>query len=65
MREFGTAVADVCTQKPFLEHQAMFDPAFAPGRWYYFRSCDVAELNNEMIDITVEHSLQIQISGSS
>jgi hypothetical protein len=60
MKEFGTPVADICTQKPFLEHQAMFDPSFAPGRWYYFRSFDVSELNDEMIDITVEHSLKIQ-----
>ena len=29
------------------------------GRWYYFKSCDVAELNDEIIDITAEHSLQI------
>jgi Berberine and berberine like len=42
-----------------LTHQAMFDPSFPQGRWYYFRSCDVAELNDEIIDITVERSLQI------
>ena len=31
----------------------MFDPSFVPGRWYYFKSCDVAELNDEIIDITL------------
>ncbi len=30
-----------------------------PQRWYYFKSCDVAELTDEIIDITVERSLQI------
>ena len=30
------------------------------GRWYYFKSCDVAELTDEIIDITVERSLQIE-----
>jgi FAD/FMN-containing dehydrogenase len=60
LREFGPPVADVCTQKPFLTHQAMFDPSFVPGRWYYFKSCDVAELNDEIIDTTVERSLQIK-----
>jgi FAD/FMN-containing dehydrogenase len=59
MKEFGNAVADVCTPKPFLTHQAMFDPSFVPGRWYYFKSADVAELTDEIIDTTVEHSLQI------
>jgi len=60
LREFGSPVADVCAVKPFLVHQSMFDPAFVPGRWYYFKSCDVPELNDEIIDITVERSLQIE-----
>jgi FAD/FMN-containing dehydrogenase len=38
----------------------MFDPSFVPGRWYYFKSCDVAELTDEIIDTTVERSLQIK-----
>ena len=57
LREFGSPAADVCARKPYLEHQAMFDPSFVPGRWYYMRSCDVKELTDEVIDITVEHSL--------
>jgi FAD/FMN-containing dehydrogenase len=60
MREFGNAVADVCTQKPFLAHQSMFDPSFVPGRWYYFRSFDVPALSDEMIDITADFSLRIK-----
>jgi FAD/FMN-containing dehydrogenase len=60
MREFGNKVADACVQKPYLAHQAMLDPGFVPGRWYYFRSFDVPELNDEMIEITAEHSLQIK-----
>ena len=60
LREFGSPVADVCVPKPFLAHQAMLDPSFVPGRWYYFKSFDVAELNDEIIDITVERSLQIE-----
>jgi FAD/FMN-containing dehydrogenase len=60
MREFGNAVADVCTEKPYLAHQAMFDPSFVPGRWYYFRSFDVPALTDEMIDITADYSLRIK-----
>jgi FAD/FMN-containing dehydrogenase len=60
LREFGSPVADVCAPKPFEAHQAMFDPSFPPGRWYYMRSCDVAELTDEVIDITAEHSLKIR-----
>jgi FAD/FMN-containing dehydrogenase len=60
LRQFGSPVADVCAPKPYLVHQAMFDPSFVPGRWYYMRSCDVSELTDEIIDVTVEHSLKIQ-----
>src|SRR5947208_1399253 len=59
MKEFGNAIADVCVPKPFLAHQSMLDPSFVPGRWYYFRAFDVPALTDEMIDITVEHSLRI------
>jgi FAD/FMN-containing dehydrogenase len=59
LREFGPPVADACAVKPFLAHQCMLDPSFVPGRWYYFKACDVAELSDDLIDITVERSLQI------
>jgi FAD/FMN-containing dehydrogenase len=59
LRQFGSPVADACVVKPYLAHQAMLDPGFVPGRWYYFKSCDIAELTDEIIDITVERSLQI------
>jgi hypothetical protein len=60
MKEFGAPLLDLCTPKPFVAHQAMLDPALPHGWWYYFRSCDVAELTDEVIDITIEHALQIE-----
>lgn len=59
LRQFASPVADLCLPKPYLVHQAMFDPSFPPGRWYYFKSCDVAELSDEIIDITVDHCSRI------
>ena len=59
IKELGSPVLDLCEPKPFTEHQAMFDPTFPHGRWYYFRACDVAELTDEVIDITVDHSMRI------
>jgi hypothetical protein len=59
LKEFGSPVLDACVPKPFLEHQAMFDPSYPHGWWYYMRSCDVAELSDDVIDVTVEHSLRI------
>src|SRR5437588_9945681 len=59
LKEFGAPIIDLCVPKPFLAHQAMFDPSFPHYRWYYFKSCDVPALTDEVIDITVEHSLRI------
>jgi len=60
LRRFGSPVLDLCEPKPFVAHQSMFDPIFPHGWWYYFRACDVAELTDEVIDITVEHATRIR-----
>ena len=59
MKEFGSPILDLCTPKPFTAHQAMFDPSFPQGWWYYFRSCDIAELGDEVIDIIAERATQM------
>jgi FAD/FMN-containing dehydrogenase len=60
LRKFGSPAIDACAPKPYVEHQAMLDPAFPPGWWYYVRACEVAELNDEVIDLTVEHATRIR-----
>jgi FAD/FMN-containing dehydrogenase len=60
LRRFGRPLLDLCAAKPFTELQAMFDSSFPSGYWYYFRSCDVAELSDEVIDITAEHAMRLQ-----
>ena len=59
LKEFASPLLDLCAPKPFVVNQAMFDPTFPHGRWYYFRSRDVAELTDEVIDTVVEHALRI------
>jgi hypothetical protein len=59
LKEFGNPVLDLCMPKPYLAHQKMFDPAFRHGCWYYVRSCDVAELTDDLIDVVVEHGSRI------
>jgi FAD/FMN-containing dehydrogenase len=60
MKEFGSPVLDLCLPKPFLQLQSMFDPTLPHGYWYYFRSCDVAELSDDVIDIVASHSLRMR-----
>ena len=59
MREFGSPLLDLCEPKPFVAHQAMFDPSFPHGWWYYFRSCNLAALTDEVIDIVADHALRM------
>jgi FAD binding domain-containing protein/berberine-like enzyme len=59
LKEFGKPVLDLCMPKPYLAHQQMFDPAFRRGCWYYVRSCDVAELNDDVVDVVAEYGQKI------
>jgi FAD/FMN-containing dehydrogenase len=60
LQRFGRPVLDLCKPKPFLTHQAMFDPSFRRGCYYYVRSCDVAALEDGVIDAICEHGLRIE-----
>ena len=60
LRSLGSPALDLVAAKPFCEHQAMFDPSFPHGWWYYVRACDVAELTDEVVDVTVEHASRIR-----
>jgi FAD/FMN-containing dehydrogenase len=60
LKAFGSPALDLCEPKPFLAHQAMFDPSFRHGWSYYMRACDVTELTDNVIDITVDNSMRIE-----
>jgi FAD/FMN-containing dehydrogenase len=59
LKAFGTPVLDLCEPKPYVAHQALFDPSFPHGWQYYFRACDVAELSDDVVDVMVEHGRRI------
>jgi hypothetical protein len=59
LKAFESPAADLCVPKPFLEHQAAFDASYPHGRWYYMRSCDVVALTDDVIAVTVDHSMRI------
>jgi FAD/FMN-containing dehydrogenase len=65
LKGFGRPILDLCQPKPFLAHQAMFDPSFRHGCWYYVKSCDVAELTDDVIDVVVEYGSRITSPISS
>ena len=65
LKAFGSPVLDLCQPKPFLAHQRMFDPSFLRGSWYYVRSCDIAGLTDEVIDVVADFGMRISSPISS
>jgi FAD/FMN-containing dehydrogenase len=65
LRRFGTPMLDLCAPKPFVDHQAMFDASYPAGRWYYFRSCDLAGLGDAVIDAIVDNAARIRSPHTS
>ena len=59
LRSFGSPLLDMCEQKPYVAHQASLDPAFPHDWWYYIRSCNLAELNEEVVDTMADHGPRI------
>jgi FAD/FMN-containing dehydrogenase len=59
LRGFVTPALDTIAPKPYLAHQAMFDPAFPHGRGYYWKSCALPPLTDEMIDVLIRQAEKI------
>jgi FAD/FMN-containing dehydrogenase len=59
LRELKTPVVDAIAPKPYLAHQAMFDPAFPHGRHYYWRSWKLPPLSDAAIEVIIEQATAI------
>jgi hypothetical protein len=65
LRGFDSPLLDMCEPKPFLDHQRMFDASFRHGCHYYVRSCDVDELNDDVIGHVADFGSRIESPLSS
>src|SRR6478735_3245305 len=59
LRRFATPALDSIAPKPYLAHQAMFDAAFPHGRGYYWKSCMLPPLTDEMIGALIRQAQKI------
>jgi len=59
LRRFATPALDTIAPKPYLAHQSMFDAAFPHGRGYYWKSCALPPLTDEMIDVLIRQAEKI------
>ena len=56
LRRFGNPVIDLIGPKSYLVHQSMFDALVPHGWHYYWKSCDVPALGDEVLAHLVEHT---------
>jgi FAD/FMN-containing dehydrogenase len=59
LREFHNPAVDGVAPKPYVAHQAMFDPAYPHGRHYYWKAWKLPPLSDAAIDTIVEHASAI------
>jgi hypothetical protein len=59
LREFKTPVVDSVSPKPYVSHQALFDPAYPHGRHYYWKSWKLPPLTDAAIDVIIEQATAI------
>jgi hypothetical protein len=55
LREFGTPVADMFQQMPYVQMQSMLDAGFPHGNRYYWKSGFLQDLSDDAIETIVEH----------
>ena len=55
IRAFGPPVADAVGPVPFIQQQSLFDPAYPPGRFHYWKAGFMNSLPEEAMDVAIEH----------
>jgi FAD/FMN-containing dehydrogenase len=58
-RKFGPPVVDQIGPMPYLAVQQMFDPAFPPGRYNYWKSSLAPRITDALIEAVVEHMARV------
>ncbi|MBX0325597.1 FAD-binding oxidoreductase [Halomicroarcula sp. F13] len=56
LREYGTPLLDLVSRKPYLAHQSGLDSTVLHGWHYYWKSTDLPELSDDLIDVLIDHA---------
>lgn len=59
LRKFATPIADMVTTRSYVEMQSLFDDAFTPGRFYYWKSSLLREIHEEAAEVLTECTRKI------
>lgn len=59
LRSFGTAIADIVQPMPYTGWQTILDPLLAPGMRNYWKTHDLREVSDGLIDTLLEHARRL------
>jgi FAD/FMN-containing dehydrogenase len=59
LRKFGPPAVDMIGAMPYVAVQRMFNDAFPPGRYNYWKSSLAPELTDQLLDTIVEHMARV------
>ena len=59
LRKFGPPAVDMVGAMPYVAVQRMFNDAFPPGRYNYWKSSLTPEISDQLIDALVEHMARV------
>ncbi len=65
LRKFATPIADMVTMRSYLEMQSLFDDAFTPGRFYYWKSSLLRDINEGAAEILAECTQKMPMTPGS
>jgi FAD/FMN-containing dehydrogenase len=65
LRTFGTPIADLIQQRPYLEIQSLFDPLNPPGRRYYSKAHNISKIDDGAIDTVLEYMAKVPTPNGS
>jgi FAD/FMN-containing dehydrogenase len=59
LHKFGPPVVDMIGPMPYVAVQRMFNDAFPPGRYSYWKSSLAPQITDQLIDAVVEHMARV------
>ena len=59
LRQFGPPAVDMIGRMPYTAVQRMFNDAFPPGRYNYWKSSLTPEISDDLIEVLVEHMARV------
>jgi hypothetical protein len=59
LRELGRPLVDLIAPKPYTAHQSTFDATVPPGWHYYWKSWELVELDDEVIEVLLRHAAAV------